>query len=169
MASAQEHGELRIMKQNAEGTQMTQIWRGYTHDFPVFNQAGTEYYKNWRRGDQPHMLASQITMRQDDKLILEFKAFATDIIESEESLIIIPCRFRDTSSGVISNKSLTGDVLIATGTTTFGQKDTTDITCTASVWTTVGYYKIPAQTELKFGNNVPSVGKMYVYLGDDST
>jgi len=168
MASAQEHGKLRLRATNAEETLSKILWEGTTYDFRVENIGGTEYPGSYDPQKQPHLLAQKYNLLPDDKLYLEFKADAADTIESEESWILVPVRMADMSSGAVKVTYLKGEDFKDASGNDFGRSSNTDISCAAGDWQAIGYYTVPKQQILRVGNNIPANGRLYIYLGDDS-
>jgi len=90
-----------------------------------------------------------------------FKADAADIIESEESSLLLDVTLINKATGSRTPTQLTFENM--TGFTAAG---TVDITLLAGAIAQVAYYTVPAGNILVLGHEID--GRAYAYIGDDT-
>jgi len=93
------------------------------------------------------------------RVLVYFKANATDIIESEESQWEIPMLFLNEKGQVVDSIILTQENM-----TGFTQAGTVDVTATAGLPVRLAYYDVPRGLTAVLDPN----GKVRAYLGDDT-
>lgn len=93
------------------------------------------------------------------RVLVYFKANATDIIESEESQWEIPGLLLDERGNVVDSITLTQENM-----TGFTQAGTVDVTATASLPVRLAYWDVPRGLTFVLDPN----GKVRAYIGDDT-
>jgi len=95
-------------------------------------------------------------------LKLKFKPNAADIIESEESQLLVDVTLINKATGSKQPTTITLEMM-----TGFKPTGTIDVTLLANQNSEIAYWQVPAGNQLVLGH--PSgLGKAYVWLGDDS-
>lgn len=153
MASAQEHGVVRFSLRDAAETRVSNPID--THTATISGGAlapptGAAFEAI------PYSPAVNVA---GSRLLMEFIAAATDIIESEESDAEIPVLYVDAKGKVVGRKTIKLEEM-----TGFKPSGTVDITATASIPVRVAYFDAPNGLAMTFD----PAGKTRVYVGDDS-
>lgn len=170
MASAQEHGIIRLSKYDPSLSTGHPIVEFSTYQF--YKETGGEYLPEKNPmleavDDPAHVING------NECLVVEVNTFATDGIDGDESELFIPARIRhktSTEQTVVREIILTArDFEIVNGTTVWNSAANT-VTCTAGQFTKLCKYRVPEGWALKLGwkNAFAKRGAIYMYLGDDT-
>lgn len=158
MASAQEHGEISFQFESANGFgQKIPLKADSSRIGHVAPVSATD-----RRQMLPILFRHGGVVLDESGIVrVLFKANAADVIESEESKLMLDVTLINKATGTLQSTTLTFDNM--TGFTSAG---TVDLTHVADQTIEVARYTVPAGTQLVLGN--PVDGRAYCYLGDDT-
>jgi len=161
MASAQEHGLIQVTKFN-QGSKIRTTLKDQRSE--ILGYVAPASRTNPQEQDEK-LLFMEGGLAVDEKELIEifFIADSADVIESEESKLHMDVTLIDKRTKRELPSALTFNDM--TGFTSAG---TVDITCAAGSPTRVCYYEVPAGMQIVLGRR-DGRGKMYCYLGDDTS
>ncbi len=137
---------LRIYKTDAAETYKTMLYQARTEALDVATD----------KRQMQLVAPSNVTLAQDDKLIVEFKPDAAANINNT-AVFRIPVRHKNAQTGQTYDDELTlGD--LNTGYTA------TNSAYTAAVWGRIGYYIVKAQDTLRLGKALVYNSQIYITL-----
>ncbi len=161
MASAQEHGEVQIVKFNQGSKIRTPLKIQRTE---ILGYVAPSSRTNPQEQDEPlQFLEGGLAVDEKELLEVWFIADSADIIESEESKLHMDVTIVDKKTGREMPTAITFENM-----TGFKSGDTVDISLTASEPRRVAYYEVPSGQQIILGRK-DGRGKIYAYFGDDTT
>ncbi|MDD3041171.1 hypothetical protein [Bacteroides sp.] len=93
-------------------------------------------------------------MREDDKLLIEYKTGTASQITGASCSARIPIRRRNVRTGNVAESFLRSSDVFAAGVTSIA----------ASQWVTIGSYTVPAQEEIRIGQTIAENSRLYFNL-----
>lgn len=102
----------------------------------------------------PIVAMSKATMREDDKILVEYKTGTATQVTGSTSTIRLPIRRRNARTGNVAESFLRSSDLFATGATTIA----------SGKWVTIGSYTVPAQEEVRVGLSIAENSRFYASL-----
>lgn len=102
----------------------------------------------------PIVPMSQATLREDDKLLIEYKTGTATQVTGATSSARIPIRRRNVRTGNVAESFLRSSDVFAAGATTIA----------ANAWVTIGSYTVPAQEEIRLGQSIAENSRLYFDL-----
>lgn len=102
----------------------------------------------------PIVPMSQAALREDDKLLIEYKTGTASQVTGATSSARIPIRRRNVRTGNVAESFLRSSDVFAAGA----------VTIAASSWITIGSYTVPAQEEIKIGQSIAENSRLYFDL-----
>lgn len=102
----------------------------------------------------PIVPMSQATLREDDKLLIEYKTGTASQVTGATTSIRIPLRKRNVRTGNVAETFLRSSDVFAAGA----------VTIAASSWVKIGSYTVSAQEEIKLGQTVAENSRLYASL-----
>jgi hypothetical protein len=100
---------------------------------------------------------SMATLREDDKLLIEYKTATATTVDYGLSTVRVPIRRRNVRTGNVADSYLRHS--------NFASADTT---VAANTWVKIGSYTIPAQEELRIGQAIAENSRIYVALVENA-
>jgi len=94
---------------------------------------------------------SLATLREDDKLIIEYKTGTATSVDYGSSTVRIPIRRRNVRTGNVADSYLRHSNFASA-----------DVTVGANSWIKIGSYTIPAQEEVRIGQPIAENSRIYV-------
>lgn len=102
----------------------------------------------------PIVPMSQAGLREDDKLLIEYKTGTATTVTGATSSCRIPIRKRNVRTGNVAESFLrSGDVFAAA-----------QVAVPANSWYKIGSYTVKAQEEIKIGQSIAENSKLFVDL-----
>ncbi len=102
----------------------------------------------------PIVPMSQATLREDDKLLIEYKTGTASQITGATSGTRIPIRRKNVRTGNVAESFLRSSDVFAAGA----------VTIAANGWVTIGSYTVPAQEEIRLGQSIAENSRLYFDL-----
>ena len=93
-------------------------------------------------------------LREDDKLLIEYKTGTASQVTGATSAARIPIRRRNVRTGNVAESFLRSSDVFAVGA----------VVIAASSWVTIGSYTIPAQEEIRIGQTIAENSRLYFNL-----
>jgi hypothetical protein len=160
MASAQEHGMIRITKFNQATKVRTPLKEQRSE---ILGYVAPASRTNPQEQDERvAFLEGGYAIDEKELVEVQFVADAADTIESEESKLHIDVTIVDKKTKRELPSSLNFENM-----TGFKAGGTVDIACREAEDTRVAYYEVPAGQQIVLGRK-DGRGKIYCYLGDDT-
>jgi len=102
----------------------------------------------------PIVPMSIATLREDDKLLIEYRTGTASQVTGATSAARIPIRRRNVRTGNVAESFLRSSDVFAAGA----------VTIAANSWITIGSYTIPAQEEIRIGQTIAENSRLYFDL-----
>ena len=102
----------------------------------------------------PIVPMSIATLREDDKLLIEYRTGTASQVTGATSAARIPIRRRNVRTGNVAESFLRSSDVFAAGA----------VTIAADSWITIGSYTIPAQEEIRIGQTIAENSRLYFDL-----
>jgi len=142
---ATDAGDIRIVKTDASET-IRQVLYETGSEIAVLGASDPRL--------APIVQMSLAGMREDDKLIIEYKTGTATQITGASCSVRIPIRRRNVRTGNVAESFLRATDVFAAGVTSIP----------ASTWVNIGSYTVPAQEEIRIGQTVAENSRLYVNL-----
>jgi hypothetical protein len=142
---ATDAGDIRIIKSDASET-VRQVLFETSSEIAVLGATDPRL--------APIVPMSLAGMREDDKLIIEYKTGTASQATGATSTLRIPIRRRNVRTGNVAESFLRSSDLLAAGATVIA----------ASKWVAIGTYTVPAQEEIRIGQTIAENSRLYVSL-----
>ena len=101
----------------------------------------------------PIVPMSQAALREDDKLLIEYRTGTATSVAKATSAVRIPIRKRNVRTGNVAESFLRASDVFAA-----------NVTVPANSWYKIGTYTVKAQEEIKIGQSIAENSKLYVEL-----
>ena len=102
----------------------------------------------------PIIPMSQAGLREDDKILIEYKTGTATTVTGATSSCRIPIRKRNVRTGNVAESFLRSADVFAAG----------QVAVPANSWYKIGSYTVKAQEEIKVGQSIAENSKLYVNL-----
>jgi hypothetical protein len=142
---ATDAGDIRVVKTDASET-VRQVLYETSSEIAVLGATDPRL--------SPIVPMSLAGMREDDKLIVEYKTGTASQVTGATSAIRLPIRRRNVRTGNVAESFLRSSDLFAAGA----------VTVAASKWVAIGTYTVPAQEEIRIGQTIAENSRLYVSL-----
>ncbi len=142
---ATDAGDIRIVKTDASET-VRQVLYETSSEIAVLGATDPRL--------SPIVPMSLAGMREDDKLIIEYKTGTASQITGASCALRLPIRRRNVRTGNVAESFLRSSDLFAAGA----------VTVAASKWVAIGTYTVPAQEEIRIGQTIAENSRLYVSL-----
>jgi hypothetical protein len=142
---ATDAGDIRIVKTDASET-VRQVLYETSSEIAVLGGSDPRL--------APIVPQSLATLREDDKLLIEYKTGTATQITGATSSARIPIRRRNVRTGNVAESFLRSSDVFAAGATTIA----------ANSWVKIGSYTIPAQEEIRIGQTIAENSRLYFDL-----
>ena len=96
---------------------------------------------------------SMASLREDDKLLIEYKTGTATSVDYGTSVVRIPIRRRNVRTGNVAESYLRHSDFASA-----------DVTVAAGSWIKIGSYTVPAQEEIRIGQSIAENSRIYVEL-----
>lgn len=143
--TATDAGDIRIVKTDASET-VRQVLYETGSEIAVLGATDPRL--------APIVPMSQATLREDDKILVEYKTGTASQITGASSSARIPIRRKNVRTGNVAESFLRSSDVFAAGATVIA----------ANGWITIGSYTIPAQEELRLGQSIAENSRLYFNL-----
>jgi hypothetical protein len=100
---------------------------------------------------------SRASLREDDKILIEYKTGAATSVDYGLSTVRIPIRRRNVRTGNVADSFLRHSDFAAA-----------DAPVGANSWIKIGSYTIPAQEEVRVGQSIAENSRIYVDLVENA-
>jgi hypothetical protein len=142
---ATDAGDIRVVKTDASET-VRQVLYETSSEIAVLGATDPRL--------SPIVPMSLAGMREDDKLIVEYKTGTASQVTGATSAIRLPIRRRNVRTGNVAESFLRSSDLFAAGA----------VVVAASKWVSIGTYTVPAQEEIRIGQTIAENSRLYVSL-----
>lgn len=142
---ATDAGDIRIVKTDASET-VREVLEEFPSETAVLGGSDPRL--------APIIKMSQATLREDDKLLIEYKTGTASQITGASCALRLPIRRRNVRTGNVAETFLRATDFFAAGVTSIP----------ASSWIKIGSYQIQAQEEVKIGQQIAENSRVYVNL-----
>jgi hypothetical protein len=143
--AATDAGDLRIVKTDSSETVRQVLYEGPSEAL-VLGASDPRL--------APIVPMSLAGLREDDKLLIEYKTGTASQITGASCTVRLPIRKRNVRTGGIYETYLRATDLFAAGVCAIA----------ASTWVTIGSYTVKAQEEVRLGQSVAENSRIYVNL-----
>jgi hypothetical protein len=143
--AATDAGDIRIVKTDASET-VRQVLYETGSEIAVLGGSDPRL--------APIVPMSQATLREDDKLLIEYKTGTATQVTGATSSARIPIRRRNVRTGNVAESFLRSSDVFAAGATVIA----------AGGWVTIGSYTVPAQEEIRLGQSIAENSRLYFDL-----
>ena len=143
--AATDAGDIRIVKTDASET-VRQVLYETGSEIAVLGGSDPRL--------APIVPMSQATLREDDKLLIEYKTGTATTLTGATSSARIPIRRRNVRTGNIAESFLRSSDVFAAGA----------VTIAASSWVKIGSHTVPAQEEIRIGQTIAENSRLYFDL-----
>jgi len=138
-----DEGDFRIVKTDASETVRQVLYEGPSESLDISTDPR----------QQVIIPMSVATLREDDKLLIEYKTGTATSVDYGSSVVRIPIRRRNVRTGNVSESFLRHSNFASA-----------DVTVIANSWVKIGSYTIPAQEEIRLGQSIAENSRIYVSL-----
>jgi len=138
-------GDIRIVKTDASET-VRQVLYETGSEIAVLGAADPRL--------SPIVPMSLAGLREDDKLLIEYKTGTASQVTGATSAARIPIRRRNVRTGNVAESFLRSSDVFAAGA----------VVIAASSWVTIGSYTVPAQEEIRIGQTIAENSRLYFNL-----
>jgi len=142
---ATDAGDIRIVKTDASET-VRQVLYETGSEIAVLGATDPRL--------SPIVPMSLAGLREDDKLLIEYKTGTASQVTGATSAARIPIRRRNVRTGNVAESFLRSSDVFAVGA----------VVIAASSWVTIGSYTIPAQEEIRIGQTIAENSRLYFNL-----
>lgn len=142
---ATDAGDIRIVKTDASET-VRQVLYETGSEIAVLGASDPRL--------APIVPMSLAGLREDDKLLIEYKTGTASQITGASCSARIPIRRRNVRTGNVAESFLRATDIFAAGVTSIA----------ASSWITIGSYTVPAQEEVRIGQTIAENSRLYFNL-----
>ena len=142
---ATDAGDIRIVKTDASET-VRQVLYETGSEIAVLGETDPRL--------SPIVPMSLAGLREDDKLLIEYKTGTASQITGATSAARIPIRRRNVRTGNVAESFLRSSDVFAAGAKVIA----------ASSWVTIGSYTVPAQEEIRIGQTIAENSRLYFSL-----
>lgn len=142
-----DEGDFRITKTDASETVREVLYEGPSEIL----DASTDPRQ------QPIVPMSLASLREDDKLLIEYKTTTATTVDYGLSTVRIPIRRRNVRTGNVAESYLR-----------HGNFTSADVTVAANTWVKIGSYTVPAQEEIRLGQSIAENSRIYVALVENA-
>ena len=142
---ATDAGDIRIVKTDASET-VRQVLYETGSEIAVLGETDPRL--------APIVPMSLAGLREDDKLLIEYKTGTASQVTGASSAARIPIRRRNVRTGNVAESFLRSSDVFAAGATVIA----------ASSWVTIGSYTVPAQEEIRIGQTIAENSRLYFKL-----
>ena len=138
-------GDIRIVKTDASET-VRQVLYETGSEIAVLGETDPRL--------SPIVPMSLAGLREDDKLLIEYKTGTASQVTGATSSARIPIRRRNVRTGNVAESFLRSSDVFAAGAKVIA----------ASSWVTIGSYTVPAQEEIRIGQTIAENSRLYFSL-----
>lgn len=138
-----DEGDFRIVKTDASETVRQVLYEGPSEMLDISTDPRQQVIL-------PMSLAS---LREDDKLLIEYKTGTATSVDYGSSVVRIPIRRRNVRTGNVAESFLRHSNFASA-----------DVTVAANTWVKIGSYTVPAQEEIRIGQSIAENSRLYVSL-----
>jgi len=138
-----DEGDFRITKTDASETVRQVLFEGPSEQLDVSTDPRQQIIV-------PMSLA---TLREDDKLLIEYKTGTATTVDYGNSTVRIPIRRRNVRTGNVADSYLRHSNFASA-----------DVSVGANSWVKIGSYTVPAQEEIRIGQAIAENSRIYVNL-----
>ena len=138
-----DEGDFRIVKTDASETVRQVLYEGPSESLDISTDPR----------QQVIIPMSRATLREDDKLLIEYKTGTATSVDYGNSVVRIPIRRRNVRTGNVSESFLRHSNFASA-----------DVTVIANSWVKIGSYTVPAQEEIRLGQSIAENSRLYVSL-----
>jgi len=142
---ATDAGDIRIVKTDASET-VRQVLYETGSEIAVLGASDPRL--------SPIVPMSLAGLREDDKLLIEYKTGTASQVTGASSAARIPIRRRNVRTGNVAESFLRSSDVFAAGA----------VVIAASSWVTIGSYTVPAQEEIRIGQTIAENSRLYFNL-----
>ena len=142
---ATDAGDIRIVKTDASET-VRQVLYETGSEIAVLGASDPRL--------APIVPMSQATLREDDKILIEYKTGTASQVTGATSSARIPIRRKNVRTGNVAESFLRSSDVFAAGA----------VTIAANGWVTIGSYTIPAQEEIRIGQSIAENSRLFFDL-----
>ena len=142
---ATDAGDIRIVKTDASET-VRQVLYETGSEIAVLGASDPRL--------APIVPMSQATLREDDKILIEYKTGTASQVTGATSSARIPIRRKNVRTGNVAESFLRSSDIFAAGA----------VTIAANGWVTIGSYTIPAQEEIRIGQSIAENSRLFFDL-----
>jgi hypothetical protein len=142
---ATDAGDIRIVKTDASET-VRQVLYETGSEIAVLGETDPRL--------APIVPMSLAGLREDDKLLIEYKTGTASQITGASCSARIPIRRRNVRTGNVAESFLRSSDVFAAGVASIA----------ASSWITIGSYTVPAQEEIRIGQTIAENSRLYFSL-----
>ena len=142
---ATDAGDIRIVKTDASET-VRQVLYETGSEIAVLGATDPRL--------SPIVPMSLAGLREDDKLLIEYKTGTASQVTGATSAARIPIRRRNVRTGNVAESFLRSSDVFAAGAKVIA----------ASSWVTIGSYTVPAQEEIRIGQTIAENSRLYFSL-----
>ena len=143
--AATDAGDIRIVKTDASET-VRQVLYETGSEIAVLGGSDPRL--------APIVPMSQATLREDDKILVEYKTGTASQITGASCSARIPIRRKNVRTGNVAESFLRSSDVFAAGVTAIA----------ANGWVTIGSYTVPAQEEIRIGQSIAENSRLYFDL-----
>ncbi|ATB56186.1 putative major capsid protein [Methanosarcina spherical virus] len=143
--AATDAGDIRIVKTDASET-VRQVLYETGSEIAVLGGSDPRL--------APIVPMSQATLREDDKILVEYKTGTASQITGTSCSARIPIRRKNVRTGNVAESFLRSSDVFARGVTAIA----------ANGWVTIGSYTVPAQEEIRLGQSIAENSRLYFNL-----
>ena len=138
---ASDEGDFRIVKTDASETVRQVLFEAASESLDISTDPRQQII----------IPMSQATLREDDKLLIEYKTATATSIDFGTSVVRVPIRRRNVRTGNVADSFLR-----------HANFASADVTVGANSWVKIGSYTIPAQEEVRIGQSIAENSRIYV-------
>jgi len=142
---ATDAGDIRIVKTDASET-VRQVLYETGSEIAVLGATDPRL--------SPIVPMSQASLREDDKILVEYKTGTASQVTGATSSFRLPIRRKNVRTGNVAESFLRSSDVFAAGA----------VTIAANGWVTIGSYTVPAQEEIRVGQSIAENSRLYVSL-----
>jgi len=139
-----DEGDIRIVKADASETVRQVLYEGPSETLDISTDPR----------QQVIIPVSMASMREDDKMIIEYKTDTATQLTKATSTIRIPIRRRNVRTGNVADSYLRIGNFVSGASVTLG----------AGSWVRIGAYTVPAQEEIRLGQSIAENSRLYISL-----